>query len=93
MIESFRDRDTERVFRRERTRRFSGALARSALKKLILLDAAASLQDLRSPPGNMLERLAGVRRGQYSIRINEQWRICFDWKAGRAANVEIVDYH
>ena len=93
MIESFRDRDTERVFRRERTRRFSGALARSALKKLILLEAAASLQDLRSPPGNMLERLAGVRRGQYSIRINEQWRICFDWKAGRAANVEIVDYH
>ena len=93
MIESFRSRDTERVFRRERTRRFSGALARSALKKLILLDAAASLQDLRSPPGNMLERLAGVRRGQYSIRINEQWRICFDWKAGRAANVEIVDYH
>ena len=77
----------------ERTRRFSGALARSALKKLILLDAAASLQDLHSPPGNMLERLVGVRRGQYSIRINEQWRICFDWKAGRAANVEIVDYH
>ena len=93
MIESFGDRDTERVFRRERTRRFSRAFARSALKKLILLDAAASIQDLRSPPGNMLERLAGVRRGQYSIRINNQWRICFDWKAGRAANVEIVDYH
>lgn len=93
MIESFRDMDTERVFRRERTRRFSGALARSALRKLILLDAAASIQDLRSPPGNMLERLVGDRRGQYSIRINAQWRICFDWKAGRPANVEIVDYH
>ena len=93
MIESFRDKDTERVFRRERTRRFSAVLARSALKKLILLDAAASLQDLRSPPGNMLERLSGDRMGQYSIRINEQWRICFDWKVGRAAHVEIVDYH
>jgi proteic killer suppression protein len=93
MIESFRDRETERVFHRERTRRFSATIARSALKKLILLDAAASIQDLRSPPGNNLERLVGDRRGQYSIRINEQWRICFDWKAGRAANVEIVDYH
>ena len=93
MIESFRDKDTEQVFRRQRARKFPGALARSALKKLILLDAAASIQDLRSPPGNMLERLVGDRRGQYSIRINEQWRICFEWKVDHAANVEIVDYH
>ena len=93
MIESFRDRETERVFFRQRSRRFSGALARSALKKLLLLDAADFIQDLQLPPGNRLERLAGDRRGQYSIRINDQWRLCFEWKAGHAANVEIVDYH
>ena len=93
MIESFRDRETERVFHRERSRKFSKILARSALKKLLLLDAADSIQDLRSPPGNRLERLTGDRRGQYSIRINEQWRLCFEWKAGRATHVEIVDYH
>lgn len=93
MIESFRDRETERVFFRQRSRRFSGSLARSALKKLLLLDAADSIQDLRLSPGNRLERLAGDRRGQYSIRINDQWRLCFEWKAGRAVNVEIVDYH
>jgi proteic killer suppression protein len=93
MIESFRDRETEKVFFRERSRRFSGALARSALKKLLLLDAADSVQDLRSPPGNRLERLTGNRSGQHSIRINEQWRVCFEWKSGRPAYVEIVDYH
>ncbi|MYA23440.1 MAG: type II toxin-antitoxin system RelE/ParE family toxin [Gemmatimonadetes bacterium] len=93
MIESFRDRETERVFFRQRSRRFSGTLARSALKKLLLLDAADSIQDLRLPPGNRLERLAGDRRGQYGIRINDQWRLCFEWKSGHAANVEIVDYH
>lgn len=93
MIESFRDRETEKVFFRERSRKFSGAVARSALKKLLLLDAADSVQDLRSPPGNRLERLSGNRRGQYSIRINDQWRVCFEWKPGRAANVEIADYH
>ena len=68
-------------------------MARSALKKLLLLDAADSIQDLRSPPGNRLERLTGNRKGQHSIRINDQWRLCFEWKAGRATNVEIVDYH
>ena len=93
MIKTFRDRETHRVFHRERSRKFSGILARSALKKLLLLDAADSIQDLRSPPGNRLERLTGDRRGQYSIRINEQWRLYFEWKAGRATNVEIVDYH
>ncbi len=67
-------------------------MARSALKKLLLLDAADSIQDLRSPPGNRLERLTGNRKGQHSIRINDQWRLCFEWKAGRATNVEIVDY-
>ena len=93
MIESFRDKETERVFFRQRSRRFSEALARSALKKLLLLDAADSIQDLRLPPGNRLERLAGDRRGQYCIRINDQWRLCFEWKSGHAVNVEIVDYH
>ena len=93
MIESFRESETEKVFFRERSRRFPGAVARSALKKLLLLDAADSVQDLRSPPGNRLERLSGNRKGQYSIRINEQWRVCFEWKSGHPANVEIVDYH
>ena len=93
MIESFREKETEKVFLRERSRKFSGLLARSALKKLLLLDAADSIQDLRTPPGNRLERLTGDRRGQYSIRINDQWRLCFEWKTGRATNVEIVDYH
>ena len=93
MIESFRDRETEKVFHRERSRRFSGAVARSALKKLLLLDAADSVQDLRSPPGNHLEKLTGDRRGQHSIRISNRWRVCFEWKSGHAANVEIVDYH
>ncbi len=93
MIDSFRDSETEKVFLRQPSKRFSGRLARSALKKLLLLDAADAVQDLRSPPGNRLERLSGDRRGQHSIRINEQWRICFEWKARHAANVEIVDYH
>ena len=93
MIESFHDRETEKVFLRERSRKFSGVLARSALKKLLLLDAADSIQDLRTPPGNRLERLTGNRRGQYSIRISDQWRLCFEWTTGGAANVEIVDYH
>ena len=93
MIESFSDREAEKVFLRQRPRRFSGTTARSALKKLLLLDAADSIQDLRSPPGNRLERLTENRKGQYSIRINDQWRLCFEWNACRATNVEIVDYH
>lgn len=93
VIGSYRDRETEKVFLRRRSRRFAGALARSALKKLLLLDAADSLQDLRSPPGNRLERLSGDRAGQYSIRINDQWRLCFEWESGLATNVEIADYH
>ena len=93
MIRSFRDRETERVFARVRSRRFSGQLARAALRKLLLLDAAESVEDLRAPPGNRLERLSGSRKGQYSIRVNDQWRICFRWQRGHAEDVEIVDYH
>jgi proteic killer suppression protein len=93
MIRRFRDRDTERIFRRQRVGKFSLPLQRSALRKLLLLDAAELLQDLRVPPANRLEKLAGDREGQYSIRINDQWRICFRWEEGSAYDVEIVDYH
>ena len=81
------------MFRRERSRRFPSDVLRRALRKLLLLDAADSLDDLRIPPGNRLERLSGTRRGQYSIRINDQWRICFRWSRGDAYDVEITDYH
>jgi proteic killer suppression protein len=93
MIRSFRNRDTERVFRRERVGKLARPLQRLALRKLLLLDAAESQEDLRAPPGNRLEKLAGDREGQYSIRINDQWRICFRWEEGSAYDVEIVDYH
>ena len=93
MIKSFADRDTERLFSREPVRRFPADLLRTMLRKLIALDAAEALADLRVPPGNRLEKLRGRRSGQYSIRINDQWRICFGWKDGDANDVEIVDYH
>jgi proteic killer suppression protein len=93
MIGSFRDTDTERVFRRERVGRFGPSLRRAALRKLLMLDAAMSLDDLRVFPGNRLEKVAGDRQGQHSIRINDQWRICFRWEDGNAHDVEIVDYH
>lgn len=93
MIRSFRDANTERVFLRERVKGFSQVLQRQALRKLLLIDAAESLDDLRVPPGNRLEKLGGDRKGEYSIRINEQWRICFSWLEGDAHDVEIVDYH
>jgi proteic killer suppression protein len=93
MIRSFRDRDTARVFDRRGSTRFSADISRAALKKLLVLDAAEALLDLRIPPGNRLERLFGDRKGQYSIRISDQWRVCFRWKSGDALYVEIVDYH
>jgi proteic killer suppression protein len=93
MIRSFRDRDTERLFHRERPRNLPEAVARTVLRKLVMLDAAMELADLRVPPGNRLEKLGGDRHGQHSIRINEQWRICFVWRAGDAHDVEIVDCH
>ena len=93
MIKSFRDRETERLFARHPTRRFGVDVQRVALRKLRMLDAADSLDDLRVPPGNRLERLRGDRQGQHSIRINDQWRICFRWRGGDAHDVEIVDYH
>lgn len=93
MIRGFRDRDTERVFRRLSVRRFSPELQRAAYRKLLVLDAATNLEDLRAPPGNRLEKLGGDRKGQHSIRINSQWRICFVWEGGDAQHVEITDYH
>jgi toxin HigB-1 len=93
VIKSFRDRDTERLARREYVKRWSPELQRAALRKLRILDAAVNIEDLRVPPGIRLERLKGDRAGQFSIRINDQWRICFRWKAGDAYDVEIVDYH
>lgn len=92
MIRSFRDAETERLFRRESVRRFK-AIERQALRKLDMLDAAPDLRSLSSPPGNQLEQLKGDRKGQYSIRINDRWRICFDWRDGHAYETEIVDYH
>lgn len=93
MIKSFADRDTERLFRRQRVKRLGAHVQRPALRKLRMLDAATSLDDLRIPPANRLEKLKGPRAGQHSIRINRQWRVCFVWKDGDAYEVEIVDYH
>ena len=93
MISSFADRDTERLFQRERVRRFPAELHRLMLRKLGVVDAAEQLEDLRVPPGNRLEKLKGDRAGQHSIRINDQWRICFRWRDGNAFEVAIVDYH
>jgi len=93
VIRSFRDKDTEKAFLRERIRRLDRELRRVAHRKLLVLDAAEFLTDLRFPPGNRLEKLTGDRGGQYSIRINDQWRVCFRWREGDAYDVEIVDYH
>ena len=94
MIQSFANADTERVWRRQRVRRFGSDLQRMANRKLLIIDAAAeTLNDLRVPPGNRLEHLRGDRAGQHSIRINDQWRVCFNWTAAGAADVEITDYH
>lgn len=93
MIKSFADRDTERLFEREPVKKFGPDVQRAALRKLRVLDAATTVEDLRTPPGNRLERLKADRAGQHSIRINRQWRICFRWRGGHAYDVEIVDYH
>jgi toxin HigB-1 len=92
MIRSFRDNDTELLFNDESVRRFQ-AIERPARRKLLILNAAGRLEELRSPPGNRLEALKGDRHGQHSIRINDQWRICFVWRDVDAYDIEIVDYH
>ena len=93
MIASYRDGDAQAVAERRRVRKFSQDLQKQAQRKLMILNNAQTLNDLRVPPSNRLEALAGNRAGQYSIRINNQWRICFEWRGGDAHGVEIVDYH
>jgi proteic killer suppression protein len=93
MIKSFADKETQKVFRREHSKKLPEDIQRRALRKLMAVDFADELRDLRTPPGNRLEKLHGEREGQHSIRINRQWRICFEWRGGDAHLVEIVDYH
>ncbi len=93
MLRSFRDKDTQAVFERRRSRRLDVVTQRAALRKLAILDAAETLGDLLIPPGNRLEKLTGDRAGQHSIRINRQWRICFYWTDAGPEDVEIVGYH
>ena len=92
MIQTFRDGATEDLFHRRPTG-WPKVVKKGGARKLKILDAAKDFRDLRVPPGNMLEKLQGNRKGQHSIRINDQWRICFNWRSGSAYNVEITDYH
>jgi proteic killer suppression protein len=93
MIRSYKDKEAERIFGRQRSRKFPDELQSTALRKLRMLNRAINLSDLRVPPANRLEKLKGDRAGQYSIRINDQWRICFEWRNNDAFEVEFVDYH
>ena len=93
MIKTFRDAETQRLWNEERNRRIPASLHKAALKKLQMLNAAGAMADLALPPGNRLERLKGDREGQHSIRINDQYRVCFVWREGNAYDVEITDYH
>jgi proteic killer suppression protein len=93
MISSFRSKETEKIWNLEISRKYPEEIQRTALRKLVMLDKSKDIGDLRIPPANRLEKLKGDREGQYSIRVNDQWRICFGWKEGIAFNVEIVDYH
>ena len=93
MIKSFADRRTAAIFVGHAVRNLPQQIQRRARAKLLAIDAAAMLNDLRAPPGNWLEALHGVRKGQFSIRVNDQWRICFVWRDNQAWDVEIVDYH
>ena len=93
MIKSFRDKETEKIYFREKSRKLPNDIQQSALRKLRMINNANNINDLRIPPANRLEKLSGTRSSQYSIRINDQWRICFIWKASDAYDVEITDYH
>jgi toxin HigB-1 len=92
-MRSFQNKDTERLWNRRHVKRPSSELSRLAYNKLVLINATESINDLRVPPGNRLEKLTGDRAGQYSVRVNNQWRICFTWSSSGASNVELVDYH
>jgi toxin HigB-1 len=93
MIKSFKSKEAEKIFKREFSKRIAQNIQRLAMKRLWMLDAAPDINSLRVPPSNHLELLSGDRNGQYSIRINKQWRICFEWNENNAYNVEITDYH
>lgn len=93
MIRSFGDRDTEAIWHGQRSRRLPADIQQVALRKLFMIEAAESVEDLREPPGNRLEMLKGNRKGWWSIRINQQWRVCFQWNKGYAEDVIIIDYH
>jgi proteic killer suppression protein len=93
MIQSFRCRETSKIFNRQFSRKFPKDIQQRAFMKLNAIDAAVQLEDLDLPPSNRLEALKGERKGQWSIRINDPWRICFEWRGGNAEQVEIVDYH
>jgi proteic killer suppression protein len=93
VIKTFKDTETRKIYQRERSRRLPPGIQQAALRKLRMLNNAINLNDLRVPPAHRLEKLSGNREGQYSIRINDQWRICFEWRNSDAFNVEITDYH
>lgn len=93
MIEGFGCRETEKIFKRMRSRKFPESIQKVAYRKLLMINAAININDLRVPPANHLESLKGDLKGLYSIRINDQWRICFEWKARKANKVKIIDYH
>ncbi|MFO7800589.1 type II toxin-antitoxin system RelE/ParE family toxin [Rhodohalobacter sp.] len=93
MIKSFADKETEKIYHRNYSKKFPEEIQQRAYRKLLQIDLMTELKELQSPPGNRLEKLKGDRDGQHSIRINQQWRICFKWQEGDAFDVEIVDYH
>ena len=93
MIQSFKDRETEKIWNQIYVKKIPKDVQRIGLRKLFILQRAKNINDLKIPPGYKLEKLLGYRKDQYSIRINNQWRICFDWDEGTISNVEIVDYH
>jgi proteic killer suppression protein len=93
VIKTFKDAETQKIYQRERSRTLPSDIQQIALRKLRMINNSINVNDLRVPPANRLEKLRGNREGQYSIRINDQWRICFEWKSDDAFNVEITDYH
>ena len=93
MIINFSNKEAEKIFQRQFSRKLPENIQRIALRKLRMINRSSTIDDLKIPPANRLERLSGDRKGQYSIRINDQWRICFEWRNGNSYNVEITDYH
>jgi len=93
VIKTFKDAETEKIYQRERSRKLPPDIQQAALRKLRMINNSININDLRVPPANRLEKLSGDRQGQYSVRINNQWRICFEWRGSDAFNVEITDYH